>query len=81
MAVDNGRGFHSPVTGAPIPDTRAGRGGSNPLAATIGSYASVGTLRTKLQTFSATTYTDPILDKMTANDMIYAARIIDGGVR
>jgi hypothetical protein len=47
---------------------------------TPANYASVADLRSALQTFNASYYTNALLDKLTTNDMVYAARIhLDGG--
>jgi len=39
-----------------------------------GLHPTVSELRTALSTFSSTTYTTRVLDLMTKDDMIYAAR-------
>jgi autotransporter translocation and assembly factor TamB len=41
------------------------------------SFGSVQAMRDRLQTISATTYSDAELDKMTYNDLIYAIRVND----
>lgn len=40
----------------------------------------IAQLRARLQQFNATTYSNAELDKMTENDMVYAARLLDNSL-
>lgn len=44
---------------------------------TPGNYASIATLDARLQAINAGYYTQALLDKMTANDKVYAVRLND----
>lgn len=55
-------------------------GNGSGIVADVRSYATVADLRNYLQTFNAAYYTNALLDRLTANDMIYAVRVHqDGG--
>lgn len=41
------------------------------------NYASISALDARLAAINAAFYTQPVLDKMTANDKIYAVRLSD----
>lgn len=81
MAQNNGHNFDaSGVKGTSYTDTRIGRGGSNPLSGAANTALNdIGSMRTYLQAQQASTYTNPVLDSMTANDMAYAVRIVANG--
>lgn len=61
-----------------VVDKRSRRGGTNPLtSATVTNTRDVSSMRARLKVISPATYTDAYLDKMTANDMVYAIRKAD----
>lgn len=61
-----------------VVDKRAGRGTTtSPLTTTDTNARDITTMRTRLTTISATTYTTARLNAMTENDMIYALRMND----
>ena len=61
-----------------VVDKRAGRGTTtSPLTTTDTNGRDITTMRARLTTISATTYTAARLNAMTENDMIYALRMND----
>lgn len=81
MADNNGKYYSTGNSPISLMDTRAGRGGTHPLSAVFANLQDVGTMRTYLSSYNSTTYSADRLAKMTNNDMIYAIRMINGGVR
>lgn len=55
----------------------AGMGGTSSDLATVGNYASVFALRSRLAAANAAYYTTARLDSLTVNDMIFAVRNMD----
>lgn len=61
-----------------VVDKRFRRGGTNPMtSATVTNTWDISSMRARLKVISPATYTDAYLDKMTANDMVYAIRKAD----
>lgn len=54
---------------------------SGALVTDVRTYATITDLRNALQTLNPAYYTNALLDRLTTNDMIYAARVqLDGGI-
>ena len=58
-------------------DKRRTQGATSGSVGTPANYADVGALRSRLNTINSTLYSAANLDKMTANDMVYAVRLND----
>lgn len=56
-------------------DKRRTRDDGSLVLAEANSYDAVSDMRTRLNTLSATSYTNARLDAMTVNDMVYALRV------